>query len=300
MRNAFVTALMLASLTGCASLTPYQEVVESLPAERLIEVDGQQIYVESHGSGPVVLMLHGFASSTYSFREIIPPLAKTHRVVAIDLNGFGFTERPEELDRYEAASQVETIRRLLDILRIRRCDVIGHSYGGALAVLLAEMEPSRIRSLALISPYTEFEKTPVILRSQAGRNLARGGTRLLVNNRTVSRLGLMRAFHQDRLVAPEVADEYRRRILIEGFDDMFDGYSLAMVDGPLKLPLATTEQPVFIIAGRHDKLVSVESCQRTAEMLPNAMLRILEDSGHSAAEEQPKEVVRLIKEFLRR
>lgn len=300
MRNVAITALMLASLTSCASLTSYREIAGSLPAGRLVEVDGQRIYVETHGSGPVVLMLHGFASSTYSFREIVPPLARSNQVVAIDLNGFGFTERPDARDQYEAGAQVETIRRLLDVLQIDRCDVIGHSYGGALALLLAEKEPSRVRRLALISPYTEIKKTPVMLRSGVGRNVARGGTRLLLDSRAISRLGLMKAFHQDRLVTPEVSEEYRRRILIEGFDDMFEGYSLAMMDGPLELPLATTEQPVLVIAGRHDKLVGVDSCRRAVEMLPDASLAILENSGHSAAEEQPEDVVRMIGEFLRR
>ncbi len=299
MRNVVIASLVLAALTGCASLTPYSEIATSLPAERLVEVDGQRIFVETHGSGPTLLMLHGFAASTYSFRRIIPGLSRTHRIVAIDLNGFGFTERPRDNEDYKADRQVETIRQLLDQLGIRRCDVVAHSYGGALAILLAEKESERVRRLALISPYVEIGETPAILQSETGRNFAYGGTRVLLSSRMIARLGLMKAFHQNHLVTPEVTEEYRRRILIEGFRDTFDGYSLAMEDsGPLRLPLKSVLQPTLIIAGRHDKLVSVESCERTADAIPKATLHVLENSGHSAAEEQPDKVIRLISSFL--
>lgn len=299
MRNIIIVSLAFAALTGCASLTPYSEIAASLPAERLVEVDGQRIHVETHGSGPTLLMLHGFAASTYSYRKIIPDLAQTHRVVAIDLNGFGFTERPTDVDEYKAAQQVETIRKLLDHLGIRRCDVVAHSYGGALAILLADKEPYRIRRLALISPYTNFGESPAILQSELGRDFAYGSTRLLLGSRLITRLGLMKAFHQDQLVTREVTEEYRRRLLIEGFRNAFDGYSLAMKDsGPLELPSESISQATLIIAGRHDKLVSVESCEKTADEIPKATLHVLENSGHSAAEEQPEEVVRLISGFL--
>ena len=94
MKVAFTLPLiglsMLLCAGGCTSLVPYEEVVQSLPKERIVDVDGQKIYVEDLGSGRPLLMLHGFASSTYSFRKIIPALAKTHRVISIVLYGLCF------------------------------------------------------------------------------------------------------------------------------------------------------------------------------------------------------------------
>lgn len=290
---------ILLCVGSCASLTPYDEVVQSLPKERIVEVDGQRIYVEEHGSGPTLLMLHGFASSTYSFRRIIPALAKTHRVIAIDLNGFGYTERPVAPEKYQSEAQIGMIQQLLDKLGVRRCDVVGHSYGGALAILFARQDPSRVRRLVLISPVSEFERTSLLPRSAIGRELAYRTTRMMLGNRAITRAGVRVAFYQDRIITREVSEEYRKRLLVEGFRDSFVGYNLAVkANEMIPLPLAEVSQPTLIIAGRHDQLISLKSCEKAAETMPNATLRVMEESGHSAAEEQPEEVVEMIEGFL--
>lgn len=284
---------------GCSTLVPYEEVVQSLPKERIIDVDGQKIYVEDTGSGRTLLMLHGFASSTYSFREIIPSLAKTHRVIAIDLNGFGYTERPDEWEQYQAEAQIHTIQRVLDHLDVRTCDVVAHSYGGALAILLAREDPTRVRLLALINPFTDFSETSPILQSPPVRAVAYAGSRVLLGSRPIFRSGVRKAYYQDHLVTRELAEEYRKRILIEGYRDSFHGFSFVMNGrGPIQFPLAEIKQPCLIIAGRHDELVPLESCETVADEMPRSTLHILEESGHSPAEEQPEDVIRLISTFV--
>ena len=64
----FLTPFFLFTMLGCASLRPYTEILEEIPEERIVEFEGQKIYVEQRGSGSPLLLLHGFAASAYSFR----------------------------------------------------------------------------------------------------------------------------------------------------------------------------------------------------------------------------------------
>ncbi len=291
--SAMTSALSL--FPGCASLTPYEEIVTRLPSERLIEIGGRRIHVEQRGSGEPLLLLHGFAASTYSFRDITPLLAEPFRVVAIDLNGFGFTERPEHPDAYTPAGQLETVTGVMDALGIERCAVAGHSYGAALALLLAAREPERVRGLALISPSADVEKPPWYLRSAPGRLFAYGMVRALLSRPEKFREILGNAFHQEEKLTPEVAEAYRERLLVEGLPAAFRGFSDAMQDGnALAADLVHVRSPTLVVAGRHDAVVSLEHCRRVADTIPNTELLILENSGHSGPEEEPEAVAAAI------
>ncbi len=99
-------------VTGCQSLTPFS-VVQSERPEAFRKIGDQRVYVERWGqSGPKVVLLHGFAASSYSFRKLGPLLAKHFEVQALDLNGFGFTERPRTVDAYGLPAQAELVRQV--------------------------------------------------------------------------------------------------------------------------------------------------------------------------------------------
>src|SRR4051794_17684565 len=82
-------------LLSCAGLRSFDEIRREIPADRFVRVSDQLVHVEQMGSGEPVVLLHGFGGSVYSWREVMPALARGHRVVAIDLNGFGYTQRPK-------------------------------------------------------------------------------------------------------------------------------------------------------------------------------------------------------------
>ncbi|MEM1295686.1 MAG: alpha/beta fold hydrolase, partial [Verrucomicrobiota bacterium] len=147
-----IVSLLVAS---CATLTPYDEVEEKLSSGQLIEVNGQKVHVEIAGDGEPLVLLHGFAASTYSFHQIIPLLATRFRVIAIDLNGFGYTERPREMEAFGPLGQLEMVQSVLQELKVDSAAFVGHSYGGLLSLLLAGTEPAKVTKLILISPATE-------------------------------------------------------------------------------------------------------------------------------------------------
>lgn len=289
----------LNSLPGCVALTPYPEAVASIPADRFIRIDGHQVHVEQQGEGDPILLLHGFAASIYSYRELAPRLAAHFRVVAIDLNGFGFTERPKTVEAYAPDGQLRTITGVMDQLAIGHFAVVGHSYGARLALLLAATRPERVRSLTLISPAPEFERPPWLLRTTPGRILAHGLSRVLLARPERFRKLLGNAYHQKEKLTAEVAEAYRARLIIEGLSDAFRGFGAAMrLDHGMGANLQEVDLPALVIAGRHDRIVSLDQCKGLADSLPRANLIVLENSGHSAPEEEPDGVAMAIIKFV--
>ena len=96
------------------------------------------------------MLIHGFAASSYSWRKVVPELAEDFRVVALDLNGFGLSDRPADFDSYTRDGQVELVLRAMDALGIETAHFVGHSYGGALTMAMAATYPERMRSMVLV------------------------------------------------------------------------------------------------------------------------------------------------------
>src|SRR5205823_12650679 len=99
---------------------PFADVQRSLPADRFVLVGDQLVHVEQHGHGEVVLLIHGFGCSSHSWRHVIPTLATRYRVIAPDLNGFGWTQRPRHPDAYTFAGQEELVLGTLAALGVER------------------------------------------------------------------------------------------------------------------------------------------------------------------------------------
>jgi pimeloyl-ACP methyl ester carboxylesterase len=243
-----------------------------------------------------LVLLHGFAASGYSFREIGPLLGERYRVIAIDLNGFGFTERPSDFEAYSIAGQKKMVTAVLDELEIPKASVVGHSYGGQIALQLAKEQPDRVNGLVLISPPTSPESAPWFFRLGLVRNTFYPFLRLALDHPERFRKLFKRAYHQEELFTDDVAGEYRRRLLIEGLWDAYRGFGASMVKGGDEMPLP--DFPVLVVAGRHDQVVPLETIKLYVEKLAQGRLHVLEESGHSSLEEEPEALRRVIEKFL--
>src|SRR5262245_57293299 len=138
------------------------------------EVDGMRIHYQEFGedNNPVMLLIHGYSASTFSWRTAAPLLAEDgFRVIAVDLIGFGFSSKPGWFD-YTIGSQARIVERFMDRLGIGSAILIGSSYGGAVAGTLALDYPERVSKLVLVDavandrplnhPLVQLVKTPLI------------------------------------------------------------------------------------------------------------------------------------------
>jgi pimeloyl-ACP methyl ester carboxylesterase len=117
-----------------------------------VTVNGLSFHVVDEGSGPPVLLLHGFPDSSALWRHQITALVEAgHRVIAPDLRGFGATDRPDGVAHYAMPTLVGDVLGVLDTLGIQRADVVGHDWGAGIAWMTAAFAPDRIRSITALS-----------------------------------------------------------------------------------------------------------------------------------------------------
>ncbi len=270
---------------------------------RLVAQRPHRWHVQEAGTGPTLLLIHGTGGATHSWRDVLPDLARDHRVIALDLPGQGLTQMGSR-QRCGLDGMTEDIASLCNAQGWTPDAIIGHSAGAAIALRLSE----RLRSsegqapvvIGLNAALGHFKGVagwlfPVLAKMLALNPLTAG---LFV--RSVSgpgRIqGLIRSTGSD--LGPEGMALYERLIRDKGHVDA----TLAMMsqwrlDQLLSdLPDITTR--TVLIAGTGDKAVPAEVSERAAARMPNARYIPLKGLGHLAHEEKPALVCELIREVL--
>lgn len=298
MRRA-VPALLAFLLSGCVALRSFDEVRRKAPAGDFVRVGGQLVHAEQVGDGEPVVLLHGFGASAYSWRQVIPALARGHRVVAIDLNGFGYTQRPRSRGSYTREGQAKLVLDTLDALGIARAHFVGHSYGGGITLYLAARHPERFRSMVLVDSSAPTYANDRRSRAAALRPLDAFYVRTVALRPGAIRKALLRSFWDDSKVTPELVRAYADRLTVEGVDYAFYGLTAPVPPGA-PVELETIAVPTLVVWGDHDELISPEAGRRAAARLPHSEFVLLGDCGHLPMEEQPEALLRALLPFLAR
>lgn len=128
----------------------------------IIQANGVEFYVEDHGSGDPVLLLHGWPDSSALWRHQVPALtASGFRVITPDMRGFGQSSLLQEADSYKLSASVGDVAAVLDALEVETAHVVGHGWGAAVAWLVASYLPHRVRTLTAVSvPHPLVPPTP--------------------------------------------------------------------------------------------------------------------------------------------
>jgi len=286
------------ALGGCVSMQPWSAVRAGLPADDLIEIDGQAVHVEQSGAGEPVVLLHGFGESTYSWRLVAPELATRYRVIAVDLNGFGYTERRRDPAAYTIDGQMRLVLGVLDRLGVERAHFVGHSYGGGLTLWIAAHHPERVRSMALVD--STLPRYSATRRSRAAnlRAITYVYLRTVAMRPGYVQKSLRASYGDDTLATPEVARAYLDRLRIEGIDDAYYGLMAKNGVPSPEVDLGAIGAPALVIWGREDELTSVANGERFAAELPEARLAVIPDCGPSPMEERPRELLAALLPFL--
>ena len=293
-----IVAVLLAFGTGCVSLTPFAEVRARAGEDAFVRVGDQLVHVERAGSGEAVVLIHGFGGSSWSWRHVVPALAEDHRVVALDLNGFGWTERPREPAAYTLDGQARLVLGLLDALGLARAHLVGHSYGGGLALWIAANHPERLRSLVLVDstlPAYSVERRSSVA---AWRPLVAAFLRTVALRPSFVRRGLLRSVADPAVVTDELVAGYLERLKVDGATDAYHGLT-ANVDGPRpEVDLASIGVPTLVVWGADDGLLAAHLGEQAARAMPNARFVAIPGCGHLPMEENPAALLAAIRPFL--
>jgi len=261
-----------------------------------VEVDGVRWHVQRSGAGPALLLIHGTAASTHTWRDLMPILATSFDVVAMDLPGHGYTTmRPDGEMTLEALSA--SVASLTHAMGFSPDFVVGHSAGAAIGLRMSLngcVAPRNVVGLnaallpfggvlkGVFSPLANFFATTRMMPRMVARraNDLRAVRRVLVG--TGSDI-------DDRGV-----ELYRRLLTREGHVaavlQMMASWNLE----PLLADLPGLDATLYLLAGGRDKAVSPDEAHSIARRLPGVRVTALEDCGHLAHEEAPGKVAELI------
>ena len=259
---------------------------------RVIDIDGYGVHVVEQGEGPALVLIHGFGGQTYSYRHQIERFSRDHRVVAVDLKGFGYSERRSDTD-LSRDGQVRMLRALMEQLGIARAVFVGHSMGGGIAQRFAAAHPEMVDALILVASAGE---RPERFRRRLPAGLLRPFLPAL------ARVGADRlwaaSWHDPSRARPEDRDEYMRPTRIKG---SMDGL-LAMMNGALEeepIDYGRITMPVLLLNGASDRVVPLARAQELRERIRHARLVVVDRAGHLLLEERPDDCNSAIAEFLR-
>lgn len=274
------------------------------PDSQFIEVNGVDLHVKKMGQGePVFLLLHGFASSLYTWQAVMEPLSQLGTVIAFDRPAFGLTERPldwEGQNPYSPEAQVELVRGLLDHFSLDQAILVGNSAGGTLAMQAALALPERVSGLILAAPAVySGGGTPAWVRPLLETpQLRRLGP--LVSRQFLARsselIGL--AWDDPTRITPEILALYQKPLQVENWDRALWEFTLASRPANLVERLDQFTLPVLVITGDNDRVVPTAESIRLSEELPNVQLVVIDNTGHVPQEEKPDLFVEAVKDFL--
>jgi len=265
-------------------------LVENDP--RFIEINGVNTHFRRRGAGEELLLIHGFGSSTYTWREVVDSLARDFEVDAIDLPGFGLSQALNTTPTVEA--YVDFLNDFMQMLCIDDAVFMGNSFGGEISWRLALKYPHRVRALILVDAAGYPHESPAIfklLRVPLLSEMIAG-----LNAKWIVQKNLQQVFVDDDLVTDAVVDNYYYRLLKAGNRETVLARARMKSDTHYKA-LPQIRQPTLIIWGENDSWIPVEFAHRFAADIPRAQLAILPNCGHVPQEEKPEEVARLAREF---
>lgn len=291
-------------LPPLADLSTAESLAED--ENQFIEVNGLKIHLQHAGSGkPPLVLLHGFAASTFSWNAVFQPLAADYQVIAYDRTGFGLSARPlngawNGPNPYSMDAQVELLVALMDAKGIDQAVLVGNSAGGSVAVAAALKYPQRVRALVLVdAAIYSSGGLPNWLKPLLSTPQGRWFGPLLVRQIEGRGMELLRlAWHDADRIPTAWFDGYRKPLRMPAWDQALWEHTLAQQPSDLAGRLSQLKMPVLVMTGDDDRIVPTEQSLRLAREIPGAQLKLIQFCGHVPQEECPQEFMQSVRDFL--
>ena len=300
------TVTLILNLGFTSSCAPkYLKHVQFMPSQRSFSFSPTTVInYEVIGNGPTSLvMLHGFGASLESWRDVQPTLSEHFRLYLVDLKGHGLSSRPRD-GRYSLEDQAEIVTAFLDHERLTNVVMVGHSYGGAVALLtmlkiLSRTRANPVNGLILIDSAGYPQAFPFFI--EALRNPLLNAFIELTSSRFQARYTLHRLFFDESKVTPDRIERYAQFYRLPGAH-----YALTQAAKQI-LPknvdefvgnLHTIDTPTLILWGENDPVIPVSFGSRLNADLQHSQLHIVKNCGHVLHEEQPDQTITLMTDFL--
>ncbi|MBF6238494.1 Haloalkane dehalogenase [Nocardia otitidiscaviarum] len=264
---------------------------------RYADTDLARFHYTVAGSGSPVVLIAGGALWGYSWRDVVPELAREHTVYAVDLPSQGYTELRRHDFAYDLPAMSEAIASFLDAVGLERTALVGHSWGGAWSLYFAQRHPDRVERLALLdSPGLDAEKAPI---TSLFKTPLLGELATTLTDRSFYADSIRGTFAHQELVTDEMIDEgyapFSRPANRAGFLALWRNLDYRLTDAGL----GDVTAPTLVLWGGQDAWLPSSQARRLAERLPDATATVIPGCGHTLHEDCPAETIPLLTTFLR-
>ena len=265
-----------------------------------VHINGYDIHYQERGSGETIILMHGIFSALQTWDGWAEELAKTHRVIALDMPGFGLTGAPEDLDSFTEADVLKTFEGFVNHLGVDHVSLAGNSLGGFLAAYYASEHPGRVKRLILLDPFGYPQDTPFLLSVGTFPPFAMVGN--YVQPAWAVTIGVAWVYGDSDRITPE---SYRRYVHMNQRPGAKPLYmkTLELIEAradnqtPPAFDRITAE--TLLMWGEEDTWVPLELADKWRKDLPHAGLVVYPTVGHIPMEEMPEDTVRDASMFLR-
>ena len=259
--------------------------------------------VAGQRDAPPLLLIHGLGATKASWLTIVPELARYHRVIAVDLPGFGASSKPNA--RYSASWFADQMLRMLDELGYASAAVAGNSMGGRISMEMALRAPHRIESIVCLSPAAAFSRRPALALAR----LARPELGILVGRLPRSQVkdGLKSLFAKPSRLEDSwyeaAIDDFLStwkspRARVAFFRSLRNIYlDEPMGENGLWTRLSEMETPSLYVYGKRDVLITHHFSKKVARHVPHAKVAVWHDCGHVPQIEFPERTVKTMTDF---
>lgn len=293
-------------LTGIPGGSPPGPTRVARPDDGYLRVDGIRVRFRDAGSRekPPVLLLHGIGRSLEDWQGLYGRLAPAHRVISVDLPGFGLSERTA--GRYTMESIARFVIAFLDVLGEHRpLHVVGNSLGGAIAMTISTLEPERVRSLVLVNSAGFGKEVTIALRIITLRPL---GRRLMRDKSRRAAYRTERALFHDRRFVTEERLDHAQEV---GRNPVYDDVLLAVARHlgtfrgvrrrwrtRLLRSVASQRKPTLVVWGQEDRILPASHLEHARRVFPHARFHLFDKCGHMPQIEREEEFDALVRDFI--
>lgn len=279
---------------------PDWRTVDFERGRRLLSVGGRAVNVVTlgEGEGPAVVFVHGLGGSWKNWLENVPFAARTRRVLALDLPGFGESEMPA--GEITISGYADCLEEVCEQLELGAVDVVGNSMGGFVAAELAIRRPARVHRLALVDAagisIADLRRWPArtVMRLVAVQASWAGGQRAMLVRPRLRHLAFRSIMRHPTLLALDLVAHQAGGPGMPGFLLAMD----ALLSYDFRDRLGEIARPTLIVQGEDDMLVPVADASEFRRLIPDSRLVILQDTGHVPMLERPRTFNRILGEFL--
>jgi pimeloyl-ACP methyl ester carboxylesterase len=302
----------LGALVAVKMLTRTKTVEWEKVSERVVhsenshfaEVDGMTIHFQEFGdpADPTLVLVHGYTASTYVWHSVAPLLAERgFHVIAPDLVGFGFSEKPSWFD-YSITSQARVVVRLMNILGIGRATIVGSSYGGAVSSTIALDYAERVEKLVLVDAVCNDDVLAhPLLKLAAVSGIGEIFTSFFLDSKAFHRTRMKNTLApaNHHLITDERVESVHRPLSAKDAHHSVLATSRSWDACRIQDDAQYIDQPTLIIWGDQDTVIPIRNGEKLFDSILNSRFVVFKECGHVPQEEKPELFVDVVSEFCR-